>query len=301
MPTLHPDLRSHLEKYRASRAFCAEKWVEEKCQMFNKYMKQCGLMGCVISLSGGVDSAVTFALCIHASKQEDSPIKKVMPVSQPIHSSGWALERAQECADKFATKLTIVDQSQIFDQLVALVEGATGLAGGDFPRGQLRSYMRTPVGYFTAQLLSTSGFPAVVMGTGNMDEDGYLAYFCKAGDGVVDVQLIADLHKSEVFQVAKHLGVPASIVEAAPSADLWAGQTDEDELGFSYDFVELYTGLVLPMSVEEKERFVSSLSSAGKQEFLESEQRAVSVHNRNKHKLNSPHNINVIPCPYRNN
>lgn len=60
------------------------------------------------------------------------------------------------------------------------------------------------------------------------DEDGYLCYFCKAGDGVVDVQLIADLHKSEVFKVSRFLGVPETILSAAPSADLWDGQSDED-------------------------------------------------------------------------
>ncbi|KAA6358954.1 MAG: NAD+ synthase (glutamine-hydrolysing), partial [Streblomastix strix] len=54
--------------------------------------------------------------------------------------------------------------------------------------------------------------------------------FCKAGDGVADIQLIADLHKSEVFAVSKALNIPKSVLEAAPSADLWEGQTDEDEL-----------------------------------------------------------------------
>ena len=61
-----------------------------------------------------------------------------------------------------------------------------------------------------------------------LDEDGYLCYFCKAGDGVVDVQLIADLHKSEVFTVGKYLEVPEDILVAPPSADLWDGQTDEE-------------------------------------------------------------------------
>lgn len=74
----------------------------------------------------------------------------------------------------------------------------------------------------------------MVVGTGNLgeacgflinlaDEDGYLLYFCKAGDGVSDIQLIADLHKSEVFKVAKEIKVPRSVLEAAPSADLWEG------------------------------------------------------------------------------
>jgi NH3-dependent NAD+ synthetase len=69
----------------------------------------------------------------------------------------------------------------------------------------MRSYMRTPVGYYCAQLLSQAGTPCVVMGTGNRDEDGYLAYFCKAGDGVVDIQLIADLHKVTLLYLRTYL------------------------------------------------------------------------------------------------
>ena len=106
-----------------------------------------------------------------------------------------------------------------------------------FANGQLKSYMRTPINYYTAQLLSAKGYPAIVLGTGNKDEDLYLCYFCKAGDGVVDVQLISDLHKSEVFQVGRLLGVPHHILEAPPSADLWEGQTDENELGEFFIFL----------------------------------------------------------------
>lgn len=97
-----------------------------------------------------------------------------------------------------------------------------------------------------AQLLSQNGQGCVVLGTGNYDEDGYLYYFCKAGDGmfcsfiflwlillvgVADIQLINDLHKSEVFAVGRELAVPDSIIKAPPSADLWNDQTDEGELG----------------------------------------------------------------------
>ena len=88
-----------------------------------------------------------------------------------------------------------------------------------------------------------------------MDEDGYLAYFCKAGDGVVDVQLISDLHKSEVFTVAKYLGVTESILNALPSADLWDEQEDEKELGFSYDFIEFYTGVYLKWNIKKRRDF----------------------------------------------
>jgi NAD+ synthase (glutamine-hydrolysing) len=131
------------------------------------------------------------------------------------------------------------------------------------------------------------------MGTGNRDEDGYLLYYCKAGDGVVDVQLIADLHKSEVFAVGRHLGVPASILEAPPSADLWDGQTDEDELGFTYDFIELYQHY-LELSEADRAAFVGRLSAEGKLQFETDAAKAVAVHNRNAHKLNSPLNINIL-------
>lgn len=179
-----------------------------------------------------------------------------------------------------------------------------GIEGKDFASGQLRSYMvffssnthsqRTPVGYYVAQLLSQAGTPCVVMGTGNRDEDGYLGYFCKAGDGVVDVQLIADLHKSEVFKVGAVLGVPESILRSPPSADLWEGQTDENELGVTYDFVELYTGWFLPLQDSEKKAFVGGMDEETKKEWEHFSQICETVHRRNAHKLNGPKNLNVL-------
>lgn len=293
-PELHPDLQAKLAIYRKQRAFDAKKWAAEKCKMFNDYMKKCGLKACCVSLSGGVDSAVTLALMKAASQQEGSPIQKVLGVAQPIHSSAWALNRATECAKTLGTDLVTIDQTDLHSQLQTLVDTAVGVKGEGFATGQLRSYMRTPVGYYVAQLISQSGLPCVVMGTGNKDEDGYLAYFCKAGDGVVDIQLIADLHKSEVFAVGKELGVPESILVAAPSADLWDGQTDEEELGFTYDFIELYTGSYLKLSEAEQKKWVASLSADGKKQFDAWSVACTGVHNRNKHKYDSPHNINIL-------
>jgi len=178
--------------------------------------------------------------------------------------------------------------------LSGLIDGVVGIKGQAFATGQLRSYMRSPVNYYVAQLLSQGGTPCVVMGTGNKDEDGYLAYFCKAGDGVVDIQLIADIHKSEVFAVGKELGIPTATLQAPPSADLWEDQTDEEELGFSYDFVELFTGAYRPLSDVEKEAFKESLTSEGLSAFNKWAAAAERIHNRNKHKLSSPHNINIL-------
>jgi len=220
-----------------------------------------------------------------------SPLKRVLAVAQPIHSSGWALDRATECAKAMNVRIVSVDQTENHSLLSDKVDKAVGIKGNAFVKGQLRSYMRTPVAYYIAQLLSQDGTPCVVMGTGNKDEDGYLAYFCKAGDGVVDVQLISDIHKSEVFKVGHELGVPPSILLAPPSADLWEGQTDEDELGFSYDFVELFTGAYIPLDDKGKEEFRKSLSPEALQIFLKLGKMARDIHNRNKHKLTGPANL----------
>lgn len=288
---LHPELLKTLQEYRAQRAFDPAAWIAMKCAKLNEYMTRCRLRACVTSVSGGVDSAVVLALCARAMQSPGSPICKNVGVCQPIHSSDWALQRGKENIAACHAVEVVVDQTELHSKLAELVEGATGIAGKDFARGQLRSYMRTPVAFYIAQLLSQEGTPAIVMGTGNKDEDLYLGYFCKAGDGVVDVQVISDLHKSEVFAVAEALGVPTNTCRAAPSADLWDAQTDEDELGFPYDFVELFTGWYLQQGETAKMRFLSSLSREAQTQFEEYTSACEAVHRRNAHKLSGPSNL----------
>lgn len=112
---LHPDLRMKLDDYRKYRKFNPEEWVLEdfqllcpssgiaetflqvnmKCKMFNEYMSKWGLKAAVVSVSGGVDSAVTLALMKRSSMMPDSPIKRIMGIAQPILSSDWALNRGR--------------------------------------------------------------------------------------------------------------------------------------------------------------------------------------------------------------
>lgn len=290
---LHNDLKVALEKVRAKRNFDVQKWVEKKTALVNEYFTKNGLSGAVVNMSGGIDSSVTAALLLAAGKVPNSPLKKVLGILQPIHSTPSIQARATEVAGVIGLQTFTVNQTPIFDTLSALVESESKLKGSDFAKGQLRSYMRTPVAFFTAQLLSSNGNPAVVVGTGNKDEDGYLFYFCKAGDGVADIQLIADIHKSEVFAVGKYLGLPKSVLEAAPSADLWDGQTDEDEIGAPYDFVELYTEL-LEYPADEKNAIIGALSAEGLAQYTASEKKVVDIHNRNKHKEKYPLNLNIL-------
>lgn len=280
-------LKDVLTHFRQVRNFNPEIWVSEKLKTFEDYLAKNKLKGAVISVSGGVDSAVVFALCKKASLSPTTNLQRVIAVAQPIHSTEAIWKRALELGTTFDHPILTVDQTDLFDRLVQKVEHETRIPESKFAAGQLRSYMRTPVNYYLAQLYSSIGIPTVVMGTGNYDEDGYLFYFCKAGDGVVDVALISDLHKSEVFQVANYLGVPESICKAAPSADLWEGQTDEEEMGVTYDFVELYTEF-LKLSSEKQREILESLDMKEREEFYAKEKIVQTIHNRNKHKINFP-------------
>ena len=285
------ELQGHLDQYRKELNFNSSAWIEDKCKKLAAYFEDSGLSGCVVSVSGGVDSAVTLALCLKAKELYPDTVKSVVAINQPIYSSSWAQIRAGELCEKFKTELHVINQTPLFEQLSNLVDTALEVKGEAYATGQLKSYMRTPVNYYVAQLMTQKGLPSVVIGTGNKDEDGYLAYFCKAGDGVVDIQLIADLHKSQVFQVGKELDVPASILTAEPSADLWEGQSDEKELGFTYDFIELYTGHYLNLDEGARKELLGSLSMESRDLFLKCSQKCNAVHEKNKHKLKGVINL----------
>jgi len=284
-------LEDVIVSYRSQRSFDPKIWVDEKCKKFNDYLVTHGISGAVLSVSGGVDSAVTLALLVHTMSLSNSNLKKICAVNQPIHSSDWAYNRAKELCDKFDIEMVTINQTETHKDLIELVNKNCSYTGTVFSDGQLRSYMRTPINYYLSQLQSESGFPSIVMGTGNADEDGYLAYYCKYGDGAVDVQLINDLHKSEVFKVGKYLGVPESILTAPPSADLWENQEDEKELGFSYDFIELFTGYFLKLDPNDQQKMIDSLDKDSKEEFIKNREACEKVHMRNLHKINGIVNI----------
>ena len=284
-------LEQCLNEYRKEKHFVPSVWVQDKCNKFNKYLKENNICGVILSVSGGIDSSVTLALLNYTKRMENSNLKKLYIVNQPIHSSDWAFNRAKELCDKFEIDMITIDQSDIHTSICNKVENEIQHVSNNFSKGQLRSYMRTPINYYLAQSLTEQGFPSIVMGTGNKDEDAYLAYFCKYGDGAVDVQLISDLHKNEVFQVGKFLEVSDSILNAPPSADLWDNQEDEKELGFSYDFIELYTGCFLTKTETERQNFLLSLTEESRKEFLDLGEKCKLIHERNKHKLNGVINI----------
>ena len=142
-----------LNTYRQERFFKEKNWVDEKCRNFNEYLKKHGISGAVLSVSGGVDSAVTLALLVHTMSLSDSNLKKICAVNQPIHSSDWAYNRAKELCDKFGVEMVTIDQTETHKELIGLVNKSCNYTGTVFSDGQLRSYMRTPINYYP---LSTS-------------------------------------------------------------------------------------------------------------------------------------------------
>lgn len=242
-----PELHEVLATYRTKRNFNAEAWVEEKVTLINAYFTQSNLSGAVIGVSGGIDSAVALALVKRASEVEGSSIKKIAPLMLPAFSFEGATgqENATNQGVELCHKLGL--EPHIFTKLTTLSEMITAelerilhLDSSEWARGQLVAYTRTPVLYNTASILTDTGNPALVIGTTNLSEGGFLGYVGKASDGMVDLQIISDLYKSEVYAAAAYLEIPESIMTATPTGDMYDGREDVQVFGASYDFVELH-------------------------------------------------------------
>lgn len=241
--TLHEKLKG----YRAERDFNASEWVERKTALINQYFKQNKLTGAVLGLSGGIDSAVALALLVEAQKQAGSPLKKIVPVLMPAFNfvgatkQDAATERAQRYCQELGVKPALFTQlTQLSTIITEELEDILDIQSTDWAQGQLVAYTRTPILYNTCSILTDAGVPALVVGTTNLSEGGYLGYVGKASDGMVDLQIISDLYKSEVYSVAEYLNVNTEIIQATPTGDMYDGREDETVFGATYDFVELF-------------------------------------------------------------
>lgn len=286
---LLPELVAELERVRRMRAFDPEGWIEDKVNMIADYLRENKLKGAVLGLSGGIDSAVVLGLLLEVKKRCPEVLVKVVPISMPVDvaaATGQALAeyRAKQLCDKWGVSLFVYGLGKVHaayrDQIDRFASKPTQWAAG-----QLVSTIRTPALYYTTSLLTAGGTPTLVVGTTNRDEGAYLGYVGKASDGMVDLQVIADLHKSEVRAVAKVLGVTQEILDIAPTGDMYDGRVDEEVFGAPYDFVELY------LAHRCRDNSLKGLWSQAEQDqyrALAANLEALHAYNAHKYRVGSP-------------
>lgn len=287
--TLTSQLKSALKKLRKERNFDAMAYIEQKANLLNIYLSKCNLKACVVAVSGGIDSAVVLGLVAHAKCKPNSPLQKIVPLLLPVLGSvgvtnqSEATARGAELAKFVGLEPVIVDLTIVNNAIRGSLEPKLNIVGQPWAIGQLGPYSRTPVIYYTTSLLSQEGFGAVVCGTTNRDEGAYLGYVGKASDALVDLQLISDIHKSEVYSVARALKLPQSVIDVVPTGDMYDNRTDEMVFGAPYDFVELYH-FYLNWSADKQTQFVNALNAQSKAQFDLYQTNLENLHRYNKHK-----------------
>jgi|SRR5579884_939315 len=180
----------------------------------------------VLGLSGGVDSATVCALCARAAGPE-----RVLAAIMPSHSNPTDAADAELVAQAFHVETVHVDLTPVTDAFLAAMPPDAS-APEDRQRlavANVRPRLRMTTLYYLGNLRN-----GMVVGTGNKSE-ALIGYFTKYGDGGVDLLPLADLYKHQVRALARYLGVPERVVAKPPSAGLWQGQTDEGEIGLTYD------------------------------------------------------------------
>lgn len=194
------------------------------------YAKSANLEGFVVGVSGGVDSALTATLCAKTG------LKTVL-LNMPIHQPKDQLDRGQKQMDQLTANYANVS-SQLVDlspSFLTLQASLPAEVVKDFlSMANTRARLRMTTLYAVAQANRL-----LVAGTGNKVEDFGVGFFTKYGDGGVDLSPIADLMKTQVFSLAKHLDVIPEILEAAPTDGLWEDdRSDEDQIGATYPELE---------------------------------------------------------------
>ncbi len=282
-----PELVAELARVRAKRAFDPITYLARKVQKIVSYLHTHRLHGAVVGLSGGIDSAVVLGILLEVQRAYPETLLKVIPVMMPVYRTDSTTgqlkgaERADLLCEAWNIEPVHYDLADVFEEYQRAIHLDDRIPK-DYTKwadGQLVSYLRTPALYYTTSCLTAAGTPSVVVGTTNRDEGAYLGYVGKASDGMVDLQIIADLHKSEVRKLAAHLGVHQSIMDVTPTGDMYDGRVDEEVFGAPYDFVELYLNhLVSPLWVP------TEWSKDALKQYLRLSENLEALHRYNAHK-----------------
>lgn len=191
-------------------------WIRE-------YLKSANANGVVVGISGGIDSATTTSLCVKALGKEN-----IVGLGLPCSSIPQDLIDGQMFAENLGICFIIIDLTNIYNEF--LKSTSASINPKQLAMANIKPRLRMITNYFIGQSLGKF----LVAGTSNRSELS-IGYFTKYGDGGADFEPIGSLYKCEVREIAKLLNVPDVIIKKPPSAGLWEGQTDEDEIGIKYD------------------------------------------------------------------
>lgn len=214
---------------------CAEivGWLKEQVRLS-------GGSGGVFGLSGGLDSSVVAGLCKRAFGQN------CLGIIMPCFSQEIDTLHGELVAGTFDLPIITVSLDDTYRTLLAAMDvGESGSNTRELALVNIKPRLRMTVLYYYA---ATRHYR--VIGTGNKSEM-YIGYFTKYGDGGVDLEPLGELTKAEVRKLGEFLGVPGEIIDKKPTAGLWEGQTDESEMGFSYDELDRF---LIGKPVEESVR-----------------------------------------------
>ena len=196
------------------------------------YAEKSKVKGFVVGVSGGIDSALASTLC---AKTGFPTLCVEMPIHQAESQVNRAEEHIKQLKEKFSNVSEVrVDLTSTFEDFKNMLPATASSDAVNLSLANTRARLRMTTLYYFASLHSS-----LVAGTGNKVEDFGVGFYTKYGDGGVDLSPIADLMKSEVYELAAYLNVPNSIQEAQPTDGLFGdSRTDEDQIGASYDELE---------------------------------------------------------------
>jgi NAD+ synthase len=258
-----------------------EKVENHIIEWLNHYSKTSKMKGFVVGVSGGIDSAVTSTLC---AKTGQNVICLEMPIKQDIGQLSRAEDHIKWLKSQFPNvSAQRLELDTVFDSFCNLLPSPKEQEAHNLSLANTRARLRMTSLYYFAALNNH-----LVAGTGNKVEDFGVGFYTKYGDGGVDISPIADLTKTQVFALAKHLGIIEIIQKAPPTDGLWGDErTDEEQLGASYPELEW------AMEAYEKKIPSSNFDSRQKEVF----EIFKSHFDKNQHKM-QPIPVCKIPTEY---
>ncbi|MCS7120567.1 MAG: NAD+ synthase [Nitrososphaerota archaeon] len=252
--------------------FDADLEINKISDFIRKVIENSGSSGVVLGLSGGVDSALTAALCAHALGPENV-LGIMMPTAfTPIED----MKDAEEVASMLGINTERIDIDEILKAFVSAIKTDVRSESLKIPIANLRARIRMLILYFYA-----NAYNYLVAGTGDRSET-LIGYFTKYGDGAADFFPIRHLYKTQVRELARHVGIPKRIAMKPSSPQLYPGHKLSDELPLDYDQLDLVLiGLFDLKLTPERVSQMTNVPLSIVEEILER-------HRRTEHKRKSP-------------